>query len=285
MTEEKKVKYDSYEPIAIGGVGGSGTRLITEIMIQLGFDMGEDLNISNDNLWFTLLFKRSDILLTSDEDFQILLNVFLNGMRNNREFSDREIAFINNLAADDRSQHSAEWLKERAKTLLSRRNNEHSKYWGWKEPNTHIILDRLKKYLPAMRYIHVIRNGLDMAHSPNQNQLNLWGASFIGSKFDITPYFSLKYWCRVHRRILEIAQAMNSQFYLLNFDKLCLEPENSLRDFLEFLHLDIPQSQIDEISKIVRIPETLGRFKKSGLKIFDPEDVSYAKKLGFDTNI
>ena len=78
---------------------------------------------------------------------------------------------------------------------------------------------------------------------------------------------------------------MNSQFYLLNFDKLCLEPENSLRDFLEFLHLDIPQSQIDEISKIVRIPETLGRFKKSGLKIFDPEDVSYAKKLGFDTNI
>ena len=45
-------------PIAVGGVGGSGTRVIAEILIQLGFYLGKDLNASRDNLWFTLLFKR-----------------------------------------------------------------------------------------------------------------------------------------------------------------------------------------------------------------------------------
>ena len=43
-------------PVAIGGVGGSGTRVIAEILIQLGFYIGSDLNSANDNLWFMLTY-------------------------------------------------------------------------------------------------------------------------------------------------------------------------------------------------------------------------------------
>lgn len=45
-------------PIVIGGVGGSGTRLIAEIVMDMGFYLGDMLNQSKDLLYFSLLFKR-----------------------------------------------------------------------------------------------------------------------------------------------------------------------------------------------------------------------------------
>ena len=45
-------------PVIIGGVGGSGTRVVAEILDNLGFYIGNDLNPAKDNLWFLLLFKR-----------------------------------------------------------------------------------------------------------------------------------------------------------------------------------------------------------------------------------
>ena len=45
-------------PIVIGGVGGSGTRVLAEILRSLDIFIGNDLNESLDNLTYTLLFKR-----------------------------------------------------------------------------------------------------------------------------------------------------------------------------------------------------------------------------------
>ena len=48
-------------PVAIGGVGGSGTRVIAAIVESLGFDPGANLNRPRDDLTFTVLFKRPDV--------------------------------------------------------------------------------------------------------------------------------------------------------------------------------------------------------------------------------
>lgn len=45
-------------PVVIGGVGGSGTRVVAELLENLGFYIGSDLNTASDNLTYTLLFKR-----------------------------------------------------------------------------------------------------------------------------------------------------------------------------------------------------------------------------------
>ena len=45
-------------PVIIGGVGGSGTRVVAEIIEHFGFYIGKDLDKARDNLWFLLLFKR-----------------------------------------------------------------------------------------------------------------------------------------------------------------------------------------------------------------------------------
>jgi hypothetical protein len=47
--------------IIVGGVGGSGTRLVSLILQALGVRTGPDFNESLDDLFFTLLFKVREI--------------------------------------------------------------------------------------------------------------------------------------------------------------------------------------------------------------------------------
>ena len=286
-------------PVVIGGVGGSGTRLIARCLDEFGFFMGSDLKEAYDNLWFTLLFKRIEILNASDEEFNELIEIFLEGMIGSKNFTEKQIDLINHLASAGRENHSVAWLKKRVRTLLSRQKTNWLKNrartllskkmkarsnagWGWKEPNSHIILDRLKVRFRDMKYIHVVRNGLDMAHSRNQNQLKLWGQHFIGEDYDISPYWSLKYWCIIHRRVLETGRSMGANFLFLNYDNFCLNPESGMTELCEFLGLDAAGMPESRLLELVHVPDSIGRFKQYGTEIFAAEDVAYVKELGFD---
>ena len=69
MTQENVSKPSSRSSvIAVGGVGGSGTRLIAAFLDRLGIYMGDDQNESLDNLWFNLLFKQHPLGVFDPED-------------------------------------------------------------------------------------------------------------------------------------------------------------------------------------------------------------------------
>ncbi len=95
--------------------------------------------------------------------------------------------------------------------------------WGRKEPNTHVVIDRLMRLMPKMKYLHVARNGLDMAYSANQNQLKFWGGHFIGPECEMSPYYSLKYWRLIHRRVLDLCIPMGKRFFFSQLRSLLLE--------------------------------------------------------------
>ncbi|MEB8430925.1 sulfotransferase [Cocleimonas sp. KMM 6892] len=270
-------------PVAIGGVGGSGTRLIANCLEELNYYIGSDLNKAKDNLWFTLLFKHIEILDYDDDNFNYLLNIFLQGMLTKEQLTEQQKHTVDQLIHEQRHLPIA-FFKDRAESLLSSHKNTLDTHkWGWKEPNTHIILDRLTKYLPKMKYIHVMRNGLDMAHSNNQNQQLLWGKKFIGDDFKQTPYYSLKYWCTVHKRLLDIAENMENNFLLINYDNFCTNPEIEVPKFLNFLNVPIDDSTLTTIQSLIRAPASIGRYKEYGTSLFDQADLEFVKKLGFNT--
>ena len=278
--------YHGETPVVIGGLGGSGTRLIAKIIKELGYFIGDDLNESYDNLWFTLMFKRTEILAAPDDEFEELLGLFLKGMKGDIKFSESEQERVYALSRIDRELHPASWLKERARSIIAHNLScDRLDLYGWKEPNSHIVIDRLVKFLPHMRYIHVIRNGLDMAHSRNQNQLSFWGKYFIGENCQITPYFSLKYWHIINRRVMELCKPMGDRFLLLDYDKLCTYPEKGLRELLEFLEFDAPDIHIRDLTNVVEYPKSIGRFRQHGMHIYDPDDVVFVKDLGFDVDV
>ena len=48
--------------IAIGALGGSGTRAIAQVLMDAGIYLGDSLNNANDNKLFTRLFKNPFVL-------------------------------------------------------------------------------------------------------------------------------------------------------------------------------------------------------------------------------
>jgi hypothetical protein len=269
-------------PVAIGGVGGSGTRLVAAVLARTGTYIGSDLNEALDNLWFTLLFKRIELWSAPSGEFARMLRIFRAAMAEARAFEPGEREAVEMLAAADRLQHAADWLATRARALLASERIERA-IWGWKEPNTHIFLDRLAESFPRLRYIHVMRNGLDMALSSNQNQLQLWGAALLGRPVAMTPRDSLSYWCAVHRRVQALGGAMGERFLLLNYDALCASPEHGLRRLLAFLGVPVDAALLAELVALVRPPTSIGRYREHGIGGFDPDDVAYVAALGFDT--
>ena len=252
--------------------------------VLINYFLGHDLNAANDNLWFALLFTRPEILNSSEEEFDELIDIFLSGMTGGAQFSNSQIKLINDLSSRDRLQHPADWLKQRAESLLSNKAQMPSNnMWGWKAPNSHIVLDRLIKRFNNMKYIHVVRNGLDMAFSQNQNQLKIWGQHFIGDECSITPYFSLKYWCITHRRVQQIGGALGPNFLFLNYDNFCSNPESGISELSSFLGLESAKLPRDSLLKLVHAPDSIGRFKAHDTQIFSEEDIAYVKELGFET--
>lgn len=274
-------------PIAIGGVGGSGTRLVADICRRLGFYVGSDLNPATDNLWFTLLFKRRELWKAAHTtpEFAIAADTFRTAMVGGTPIDASRVRWLRGIAATDRPQHPATWLNERVDSLIAstRASNQRVGPWGWKEPNTHIVLDRLDPAFPGLRYIHVVRNGLDMAHSTNQNQLEFWGPLVLGTTVPLSgPRASLSYWCAVHRRILQVGAAMQGRFMWLDYDALCAAPLDHLGTLLTFLGVAADLATLNDLVPLVQAADSAGRFRRHGLHVFDATDVAYVESLGFD---
>jgi len=270
-------------PVAVGGIGGSGTRLVAECLMQLGFFLGTDLNRANDNLWFTLIFKRAEILDCRDTEFQTCVELFAARMQGSADLRAADRAWLDRLAQVDRPQHDSRWLKERVATFCSpSQAPDVGIRWGWKEPNTHLIVDRLLQSIPALKYIHVVRNGLDMAYGHNQNQLRLWGPRILGlTTVEIDPRHALTYWCRAHERLIGIADRFPGRCLLLNFDELCADPHQGLLRVLRFIDAPPGLERLDELVALVKPPSSIGRFRRFGTAQFEVEDVRRVAALGF----
>lgn len=289
-------------PVAIGGVGGSGTRLIAEILIQLGFYVGKDLNSANDNLWFTLLFKRPDWFLQSSRgnESHIFenLSIFEKAMTANLKPDYKELKHIIRAASkimfkghDYSGAGRGLWPIKRAMTLLRSKDLDTSRYlgWGWKEPNTHIYIEYLSRHFSNLKYIHLIRHGIDMAYSSNYAQLYNWGTMFginIHNTSIPLPKLSLNYWNNANKRTITLGQQLlNKRFMLINFDRLCINPKEEIELLVSFLGIDAQRVDINTLAKLPKQPESTGRYKKYDLSIFSKDEIDAVKEMGFDVDI
>ena len=262
--------------VATGGVGGSGTRLISQIFQDLGYFMGSDLNDSEDTLLFTLLFKYTQILTTTDREFDQNLEIFIQIMNSEKPLSLAQFEYLHTLAANKRTLHAKEWLEERIRRISVGKPHD---LWGWKEPNSHIVIERLFTRIDDLKFIYVYRHGLDMAYSDNQNQLKLWGGVFFNQQsIDITPHNSFKYWCIVHRRILKLQKDYPKRILMLDYDQLCREPNGVLSELLAFIEYE-HEYDIEAIKALIKTPSSIGRYRQFSLENFSQKDLEFVKTL------
>lgn len=252
-------------------------------MMDIGYYFGKELNESNDNLWFMLLFKRLNIFELSEEELIKTLNILITALSKKGMLSEEQKSTVNEISKIERNFYNKKGFIKLAGSLTQNCNKHDVQKWGWKEPNSHVVIEQIRKSIPEMKYIHVIRNGLDMAFSENQNQLRLWGSLFLDDS-EINPKNSLKFWCLVHKKLLDYSQSMGENFLLLNFDDFCGNPIQGLQKLENFINIKFKPKQKQHILGLIKPLKSVDRYKDYDLSVFDAEDLDYVKELGFGTS-
>jgi hypothetical protein len=214
-------------PGAIGATGGSGTRVLARVVQRGGMYVGSDLNRSEDALDFAA-------------------------------FSDRWID------RHKRGENPPELVSE-LRALVARQHAEAAgRPWGWKEPRSLYLLGLLDEQLPGLRFLHVVRDGRDMALSSNQVQLRKHGDAVLGPGGDPEPLRSIALWREVNLRAAGFGERMGDRYLLLRFEDLCAEPERRVAGVLRFFGLEGDAQAI--AAEEVQAPASLERWRDA-----DPE--------------
>ena len=282
-------KLSDAAPVVVGGVGGSGTRVIAQLLQSLNFDMGSDLNESLDDLGFTALFKRPGLWPLQDHLSQLneALDVYLasRGHKNTSWTSQtHQTARVAQLLKSTRQKDEwieADSLNDRAQFLTT--SGQPTPLWGWKEPNAHIPLPFLLAALPNMKYIHVTRHGLDMAYSSNQTQLKLWGSRLLGRSVDAgLADDSLAYWCAAHERVLTLHECASQQILILPFEGLFTDANSTLSKLGSFLTLPNTLTPAQDTLSVLRTPTTIGRYQEQERLNVSKANRRLLHRLGYD---
>jgi hypothetical protein len=151
--------------------------------------------------------------------------------------------------------------------------------WGWKEPNTHIYLEYFTQQFPALRYIHMIRHGLDMAYSSNDQQLKNWvwlyDVTVPASKSDL-PEAALRYWIAANQvAVGQAERLLGVRFMMLNYDALCESSQPVIDQLLDFLGWDEIAPEVrTRLYAMPKMPESAGRYIDVGPLPFSDEQIA-----------
>ena len=279
------------EIFAVGGLGGSGTRVVAQIFQRLGFYPGPLLNQAQDCLLFTLLFKRPAWFkaFPSEAEIEQAAGLFLAAMTGGLEAQVPRLGekTLENLVAE--ADHCRVPIGFAAADVMAMRAApapEIKNYAGlaWKEPNTHVFLPWLAAFLPGLRYVHVIRHGLDMALSRNRLQLAYWGRFF-----DVKPepserieHTQLRFWAVANRRAIEFGRRhMGARFLLLRHDDLCRDPDREIARLAAFAGRNLCDADHAELRGMID-PMTRNRYRDAPDGFFTENDRETVRRLGFE---
>lgn len=282
----------AHGPIVIAGLGGSGTRVVAQILRRAGVFIGSDLNAAFDNLWFTLLFKRPgwfrECSARGSDGVERALEAFEKAMVGTGPWTDDQRDLL--LAAaqgmsvsghDHLGSGRGEWPSIRVRNMLddARPTAGARRVWGWKEPNTHIYLPELARYFPGLWFVLVVRPGLDMAFSTNQNQLHMWGDLWGVAVEDPIPRSQLRYWVASTRACLERGtRLLGARFVVVSYDRLCLDPSTEVPRMLAAMGMETT-APMGTLAEVPSAPDTIGRHRGHDLSIFTAADLAEAQEL------
>ncbi|APX14309.1 sulfotransferase [Tateyamaria omphalii] len=271
--------------MAIGGLGGSGTRLFATVLQAAGFDIGTTLNRALDNLWFSILFKRAAWVQQTgragleDREVADTIHLFYRASTSGLQSAllPHDIELLDHLSAT--VHPNGPWKAGPRAPLIDKLRTSKGaaqlRPWGWKEPNTHVFLPHLNHHVPGLRYIHIVRDGLDMALTTKTWQMRHWSHVFGLSQDGDMQHRQLRFWTVANRAAITFGQAyMPGRFLLVDYDDFCVRPAPHLARLWSFL--GVPHGEVDVVDVA---PTSIGRGRAMDLSGFAAADVLAAAAL------
>lgn len=226
-------------PIVVGGTGGSGTRAVRDLLIRAGVSMGTNVNGPGDAL-----------------DFEPFLGRWINPILESTE----TLAFrAEDLPASIRRRATREFHRRMRRYL---RTIPSGQRWGWKNPRSIYILPLIHFLIPGFYFVHVVRDGRDMAVSSNQNQYRKHFSSlFHATRSEAEQVMeSCTMWARTNGEVADWCErVLGNRYVRLRLEDLCKTPREVAANLLGALDLEV--SRADDAVIALKTPATIERWR------------------------
>lgn len=227
-------------PIFIGGIGGSGTRAVADILKSIGLPIGSGLNVELDAMAFEGVCERfTTAILEQTGSTNYALEAIDPALRL-RVLQALELA-------------AAVHVDGLTTTNI----------WIAKSPRLLHFLPFLAVAFPGMRFAHVVRDGRDMALSANQNQPRKhFRAMFRRSLSGEPSLDSIRFWSHANVHAATFGQlTMGRDYQVLRYEDLCAKPEQSIQGLLTGLGLAVNETTLSRLARGIRPSASQGRWR------------------------
>lgn len=265
---------------------------MAQVLSGLGLNLGSCLNDSLDNLWFTSLFKRPAWVrqqwASSQSEIPVALKLFERAMSRgvSSSPSPKEKRVLESAAKDIRAGRSAGGASLEALESLLGSADPGGLRWACKEPNCHIILEEIASTFRGVRYLLVVRHGLDMAFSRNTQQVRNWswvyGLPEAEAQGSLDPRSVFEYWAKANQRALSLGRSLlGDRFHVVNLESLCQNPGEEILKIARWADLQTTPERIATLSVLPVMPASMGRYRSNALWDLPPSDRAVLKLFGY----
>jgi|GEM_PF-2004460 len=227
------IPFTSARALLVGGLGGSGTRVFSELLESMGLIAPALVNRSLDDLIVSAMLSDSTVRTAADAP---KMTHFLTEFEAYRSGQPTEAQLDRWLLALQRTEHP---ILPKKRSELEARFAQWSAASGirfFKEPNLHLFFPELLRADTELKALYVVRDGRYMAHSNNRNQLERWG-DFFGLSERLEPdEAQFRLWAASGLRVQTLSRKFGAhRIRIVRLEDLLSNPKSTAESLLEWL--------------------------------------------------
>jgi hypothetical protein len=249
-------KIREMKPLILIGMHRSGTSLTVRLLTDLGMHMGNHFSRDAEAIYFQKINRQVYHAVSATWGF---VDPLLKAMKS-QAFMEKQTERIL-----DQLFHSPPYTGRGISRFFGRQSWQKLRLgeqvdWGWKDPRTTITFPIWLHVFPQARFLHILRNGIDVAISIHRRSLKqkskLWKRmiplDYCPETLDFNYCFRL--WEKHLYHVLENRQVIEPENYLeIRYEDLLANPELQLKAIARFAELPVLPGSLAKASQRINI--------------------------------
>ncbi|MBK1649696.1 sulfotransferase family protein [Rhabdochromatium marinum] len=251
-------RVEQLPPVVIGAHGGSGTRVLAQALHLAGIWMGRWRNPRTEDGLATRFFLQ-------------------------RHF-DQAMAIGGEPHSEQASKQRVELEHRFLRMIRAHRFGmpDPTAAWGWKNPRSMWVIPFLAGLYPGLRFIHLVRDGRDLALSSNRNLLRKHGAALLReSGLPADPLAAqLQLWSLGNRRAATDGVHWLGAGYLhVSYEAFCTHPRDTLEHIYRHLGYAVTDAALERGARLVAPPQSIGAWQATDAQALHEPPAEVADSL------
>ena len=230
----------SCSPFFIIGSGRSGNTLLRSILSG-----NSDISIPPESYRIPFAIKKFHIF--NNRDWEDIVSQVLKEFEDCKEFYTWEIDITDAQKRLENIADSKRTLSNIFDELFCTYTEKHSpgsKIWGDKTPMNTLYLDWIGTVFPRSKFIHIIRDGRDVA------------SSYLKMERYDTILEAANRWINSIESAQSFGSKIKENYIEIRYEELVTKPEEVIKDTCDFLDIDYDSKMLDHTKQVKKLGDT-----------------------------